>query len=91
MNKLEEIKELTSDLKHYKYCLGAFNTGDVVIDYWEGYERKYAGAHKQIKVEDEIQKFAYRWYVDKISELEQRRATLFSSLTPDEQLAILDR
>ena len=91
MSKIGEILELSKDIKHYKYCVDCFDTGDLELRYWEGYNIKYAGAEKSFIVDDEIREFAYRWYVDKVSELEQKRATLFASLTPEEQLSILDR
>lgn len=91
MNRIDEILDLTDQIKHYRYCLDCFDTGDLILDHWEGYERKYAGAEKKFVVDDEIRKFAYRWYVEKVDQLEQKRAVLFSSMTPEEQIAILDR
>jgi hypothetical protein len=91
MDKINELIELSKEIKHYRYCITCFDTGDLQLRYWEGYGVKYAGAERNFIVDDDIREFAYRWYMDKVSELGQKRESLFRSLTPEEQLSILDR
>ncbi len=89
-DRLEEIIDVSASLDYYKDCLRAFDTGDLVISYWRGYGNKYAGEHETIKVDSYIRKYAYKYYVDKVAELEQKRSVLFQSLTPEEQLYLID-